>query len=219
MKKNRVLSFKYFVYDFIRVTGSPAFLLFRPKRLYEGEKDKNLFNGGLLLASNHISIFDPTYLHLAVPSRRHHSVIAEEFANTKFRRWMFQSAAQCILINRKNVSVASLKEAVNHLKQGDMVTIFPEGRVNDTEEDIQTYKSGVIMMAALAKVKIVPIFIKKREHWYSRLVYVLGKPINVYDFIKGKIPTLDEMKEATKFLENKEKELEEIALKGGKKHE
>ena len=218
MKKDRVLSFKYFFYDFVRVTGAPGFLFFRPKRIYEGQKDKKMFKGGVILASNHISIFDPMYVHYAVPSRRHHSLVAAEFANTKFRHWMFTVASQCILINRENVGVGSFKEAINHLKLGHMVTIFPEGKVNVGEE-IQAYKAGVIMMAMLAKVKIVPVYLKRREHWYSRLVYVLGEPIDVYKFAKGKMLSLDEINEAITYLENKEKELEIIAYQGGKKND
>ena len=216
MKINKVLSFKYFFYDFIRVTGAPGFLFFRPKRIFEEKKIKGLFKGGLLLASNHISVFDPMYIHYAVPCRRHHSLIAEEFARNRFLKWMFTVASQCILINRKNVELSSFKEVIKRLKDGEMVTIYPEGRVNDTEESIQSYKSGVIMMAMRSHVKIVPIYLKRREHWYSRLAYVIGNPIDIYDFAKGKVLTMDEINEASKYLENKEKELEQIAYRGGK---
>ena len=216
MKRNRVSSFKYFFYDFVRVTGLPGYLLFRPKRIYEGEKSKDMFKGGFLLASNHISIFDPMYVHYAVPSRRHHSLIAKEFARNKFLKWMFTVCAQCILLDRQNMDMSTFKEIVDRLKSGEMITIYPEGRVNDTSESLQAYKSGVVMMALRSHKRIVPIYLKRREHWYSRLVYVIGKPIDVYDFAKGKMLTPKEIEEVSKYLENKEKELEQIALRGGK---
>ena len=172
MKKNRVISFSYIVVDFLRVTGAPLLLWFRVKRLFISEEAKKKIKGGAILISNHISLADPMYLLLAIWYRRHHFVAMQKMFNTKFKKWLFTKVFHCIEVNRDNVSIKTFKDINNHIKNGKMVTMFPEGHINIENDGVNAFKSGMIMMAAKSGCPIIPVYIKRRKHWYSRLVEI-----------------------------------------------
>ena len=211
-KKAPALSFKYFMYDFVRITAAPGLLLFRPKKIYVSEKAKQDLKtkGGALIISNHISLFDPMYLMLSIWKRRHHFIAMKELSQGKFKTFLFKKAFLCILIDRDNFSMKTFKEIVSHLKQGEIVSMFPEGHVNTEKEGVNEFKSGMIVMALKSGCPIIPVYIKRREHWYSRLVIGVGEAIDSKSFAKGPIATLEEINSAASYLHEQEKKLEEI---------
>lgn len=212
MKKSRTFSFKYLLTDIVRISAIPAFLYFRPKRLYLGKKEKGIFKGGVLVVSNHISIYDPLHLMFSIPSRRHHAIMAEEFCNTKFKKFFYVTCGKCILISRNNFGIKSYKTIVNHLTQGELVTIYPEGKVNKEDNSVKTFKSGCVMMANGANVNIVPIYMKPKAHWYSRLIHVIGEPIDLKKYItSGDKLSLEDMDRVAKDLTDIENKMKELA--------
>ena len=215
-KKDRVLSFKYLMFDFIRITALPGVLFFRPKKIFISEKAKQKIKGGALIISNHSTLFDPMYLLMLIWYRRLHFVAMNELFGSKFRKWIFTKWFCCIEINRENFSLNSFKDIVNRLNRGQCVGIFPEGKVNEEKDGgFQAFKSGMIMMALKSKTPIVPLYIKKRKHWYSRLECVYGEPVNIVDFIKDDKVTMNDINNASKYLEEQENKLRQIA-EGGK---
>ena len=168
---------RYFVYDFIKLTAAPGWLWFRPKIVYASEAARERIRGGALLIANHIGFFDPVYLHFAVWYRRLHFVCLEEFFKGRSRR--FFEACQCIPINKNNPGVDSLREITAHLRAGELVCMFPEGQVNGSAEEMGAFKSGMVLMAMRGRAAIVPVYIKRREHWYQRLVMVIGERVDV----------------------------------------
>jgi len=149
---------------------------------------------------------------LAIWNRRHHFVATKELFHGKFRTFLFTKAFLSILIDRENFSMNTLREIVDHLQAGEVVTMFPEGHVNVEKEGTKEFKSGMIIMALKSGMPIVPVYLKRREHWYSRVEVAVGEPIDVKSFAKGEKPTVNDVKEAAKYLENQEKELEELML-------
>ena len=134
--------------------------------------------------------------------------MSELFA-TKFSRWLFTKIFLCIEIDRNNFNVVDFKNIVGHLKAGEPVAIFPEGHVNMEEKGTQTFKSGMVVMALRSDCPIVPVYIKRRKHWYSRLVFGIGEPINVKDFCEG-TPNVNDVNKATLFLQEQEAKLAEL---------
>ena len=215
-KKNSPVSIKYIGYDFFRFSAAPGLLWFRPKRYYLTEKAKQKIKGGALIICNHVSLFDPMYLMLGIWRRRHRFVAATELFGTKFTRWLFSKGFLCIEIDRENFSLKTLKEVVNILKGGEVVSMFPEGHVNVEKSCVQSFKSGMVLMALKSECPIIPVYIKRRKHFYSRVELGIGEPINIKDFITGEKMTVDDIKRATEFLQEQEKQLEEL-VEGAKK--
>lgn len=208
MKKSPIISFRYFFYDFIRLTGWPLLLFFRPKKIYVSKDAKTGFKGGFILMANHNSMKDPFYLIACLLRRRHHFVTTNEVCSTKWKRFLFKKCFLCIEINREQFSMSSFKEITKHLEMGDMVSMFPEGHINIEQEEMNHFKGGIVMMAYKANTPIRPVFLEKRKHWYSRLRLYVGKEFSVKEYLNGRSLNTNTVKEIALELEAREKELE-----------
>ncbi len=205
MKKAKILSIKYLPFDFIRFTALPGLLWFRPKKLYINSAAKKKIKGGALMISNHIGLADPMYLMLAIWYRRHHFIATKELFQGGLRRKLFEKAFLCIEIDRENFGMSTFRSITEHLKAGELVTMFPEGKVNVEKQGIQAFKSGMTLMALKSGVPLIPVYIKRREHFYSRLVIAIGEPVDVKNFASGDMPTLADINKATEYLHEQEK--------------
>ena len=113
--------------------------------------------GGFILASNHKSYLDPPAL--AVASPRALSFLAREglFKNAVFDR--FISALHAFPLDNQNGDIKALRWAIERLKAGEPVIIFPEGR-RVKEDFLYPASKGVGFLAARANVPVVPAFIE-----------------------------------------------------------
>lgn len=209
MKEKRKKRNSYLFYDFVKITAAiPGLLWFRMRKVYATEKAKEKIKGGALLISNHSGDIDPILLMFAVWYRRHHFIATTELFNSKIKRFMFEHF-HCIEIDKENVSMKTFREIVDHLQNGKIVSMFPEGHLT-RNEDVQKFKSGVVLMAVTAKKPIVPIYVKKRKSFWQRQCVVIGEPINPMEAFH-KMPSLADMEKIAESLREKEKELKNIA--------
>ena len=196
----------YFIFDLARLTAAIPFLVWlRPKCVYESAAAKRgLRKGPALLIANHTTLADPMYLMTAVWYRRHHFVcIKEIFEKNRLSRWIF-TQFRCIPIDRENFSMASLRAITDELKAGRLVSMFPEGHINEEKPGgVAPFKSGMVLLALKSSAPIVPVFIKKPKHLYNRLVVNIGEPIDIRSLV-GEKPALSAIDEAAKKLHEKE---------------
>ena len=210
---NKIFDYRYFPYDFVKVTGAlPAIIYLRLKKHYlNGKKQKGLFKGPAIIVSNHATYIDPIIIMVATWNRRTSFIATEDLFGTKIRSFFF-SAIRCIKINKQNVSMQTFKNVQDVINHGHLVGIFPEGHIQ-TKDSNDHYKSGAVMFATLCDVPIIQIYIHKKEHWWQRQHVIISDKINVKELINSKIPTVEEIEEVTKFLENQELELKKIIKK------
>lgn len=214
-KKAKLFSFKYFIYDFIKFTAAiPGLIWIRPKKMYLTKTAKKKIRGGALVISNHFGFFDEIYLMLSIWYRRHHFVATQEFFEGKFKNFLFHSFL-CIPIDKNNWGMSSFREIVSHLTQEELVVIFPEGGLNaDKSGSVNAFKSGMVLMSAQSGKPIIPVYIKKKKHFYNRVRVAIGEPINVRERYSA-MPNVVQMEEISKLLHDKEEELRVLA-NGGK---
>ena len=210
-KKAKLFSRHYLFVDFVRITGAlPTLLWYRPKYYFENEAVKKFIRGGALLISNHNCFFDPVYLMLAVWYRRQHCICNKQFFETK-AKWFLEHVL-CIPIDIENTGFQTMKEINAHLTNGEVVSIFPEGHINDGSGELRQFKSGMVLMAMRAKVPIVPVYIRAHEPRSSRLRIVIGEPVDIFRQC-GERPTMSDIEAVTARLFEKENELKEIAFR------
>lgn len=200
-KKKRIGNF---FYDFVKITGAiPALIWIRPKVIHIGQKCPN---GGVLISSNHPTFIDPIIILTAFPWRRLHSLATTDLFTNRMRVFMF-TRMHCIPVDKTNFSMTTFHEVVDRLRDGKAVVIFPEGQVNRGDgREVQTFKSGAILMAHRAGAPILPVYIVKREKWYRTQRVVIGEPFDVKTAV-GPIPTMEQMNHVTEQLREKELEL------------
>lgn len=126
-------------------------------------------DGGLIVASNHISYFDPPFVGTAAV-RELHFLAKEEL----FRPPVFGSlirAYNSIPIRRGAVDMRGLTKAMEVLRAGHALIMFPEGtRARDGQ--LHPAKPGVGMLAVNTGARILPCFIsgidRPPAEWITR---------------------------------------------------
>lgn len=202
----------YLLYDFVKFTAAPLGLLWlRPRLYYENAAAKQKLRGGVLLVANHVGFLDPVYLMIAIWYRRHHFVCIKDFFENKVSRFFF-TAFHCIPIDRENFSMDSLRRIQEELQSGHLVSMFPEGHIN-AEGGIAPFKSGMVLIALQSGKPIVPVYLKKPRHWYSRLRAAVGEPIDVRKALGGR-PSLSQIDGIAKLLWEKEEALRQLCEQG-----
>ena len=203
-RKIRLLDRKNFIHDFIRVTGAPIALWYRPKLIYTSKKAKEKICGGALLIANHTDMCDPVYMMLGVPYRRQFFIISEEVMDKPVGK-LFR-ACRCIRIDRHNPQLETFREIIARLKSGELISMFPEGQIS-RHDGMAPFHSGMVLMAVRSGVPIVPMYIRPKSKLTERLKIVIGECVCVTE-LYGKQPTFVQIDAATKLLYERERELE-----------
>lgn len=124
---------------------------------------------GFILATNHISHFDPTLISRACPRRIDWIAIRELFHGPVLS-WLFRSF-NVIPVDRHGADRTALRHASRRLAAGRTIGIFPEGGIRDGAASILNgapAKGGAAVLAALAGVPIVPGVIIGSDRIYNK---------------------------------------------------
>lgn len=141
--------------------------------------------GGVLLASNHQSNFDPVLVGIALDRPIHFMARDTLFSIPGFRTVI--RALNAFPVRRATADLEAMREALRRLKAGNPVLMFPEG-TRTSNGEIGTVHAGVVLLAARAGVPIVPVVIDGAfEAWprhqtfprRHRLRVLFGNPIAV----------------------------------------
>nr|MDO8088412.1 lysophospholipid acyltransferase family protein [Candidatus Sigynarchaeum springense] len=154
---------------------------------------------------NHQSMFDPLIYGVTVThySRRILHIIAkQELFDTPginaYIRWI------CAFpVHRGEHDEVAYKTALDFLKIGELVGMYPEGTLNGGGYNFLEPKTGAVKMAIEARVPIIPvgltgpdkIFPKgaKAPNFNARLVGKIGDPIHVNEKFFGKEASHEEL--------------------------
>ncbi|MFO1066871.1 MAG: lysophospholipid acyltransferase family protein [Pirellulales bacterium] len=112
---------------------------------------------GAILVANHRSSVDPFFVQLAA-RRRVHWMVAREYCENPVSGPILK-ALQVIPTNRSGMDTASTKTAIRIAREGRLVGMFPEGRLNHTRDPLVSIRSGAALVAMRAGVPIIPIYI------------------------------------------------------------
>lgn len=109
-------------------------------------------NGPVIVASNHVSYFDPPLLGTASP-RRIEYMAKEEL----FRIPLLGPAIRAVgayPVDRRGSAASAIKRSVEVLRRGGAIGIFPEGGRN--LHGSAEARAGVALLASLGKAPVVP---------------------------------------------------------------
>lgn len=124
--------------------------------------------GGLIVASNHISFWDPPMVGAACP--RELSFLAKEELFATPGLGALIRSLNSIPIRRGVADLSGMSRAIESIGRGGALLMFPEGsRMKDGE--LHPGRPGVGMMAVHADVPILPAFISgsnRPSKWWWR---------------------------------------------------
>lgn len=140
---------------------------------------------GLLIVSNHTAGLDPLIVQSAV-HRRVRFMMAKEYMIWPLK-W-FWNIIKPIPVDRKKNDSSALRTTVQAVKTGDVVGIFPEGKINRERKDLLPLKPGMTLIAERTKATILPVFISGTPNTYlatpsiiipSKSSINIGKPFKL----------------------------------------
>lgn len=111
--------------------------------------------GGALLVCNHISGLDPL-LMIAACKRPLRFLIAREQYERFGLHWLLKGVG-CIPVDRTGRPEQALREALRVLQQGEVVALFPHGRIHLDSDPPRRLKGGVIWLAKQTGAPIFPM--------------------------------------------------------------
>jgi 1-acyl-sn-glycerol-3-phosphate acyltransferase len=158
-------------YRTVRAIGRAVFSVASAPQVLHAERAAR--SGAYLLAANHTCAYDAPLLVAVHPRVIRWLSIVELYRNP-FSRW-FLTAFGVLPLDRSKVDTATARKMTRLLQTGQIVGIFPEGRVRHDEDSVLhtgAIESGVCKLAQLAGVPVLPCVVVGAEkfcRWKSWL--------------------------------------------------
>jgi len=113
--------------------------------------------GGVIIAPNHRSNYDPPLVGCCIASRPAFFFAKKGLFVNKFVSWILKTV-YAIPVNTENPGIKTMKIFVGLLKKGKAVIIFPEGSRSKTNEFLPPHP-GVGYLSIKTNVPVVPVLI------------------------------------------------------------
>lgn len=140
--------------------------------------------GGYVMICNHLAATDPVYVLLSRFWGRKMLVLAKDelFHKLPILTWYLKKMGG-VPISRGKADTKALDEAVEKVRAGRSLLVFPEGTRSKTGQ-LQPLKSGAFVVAASAGVPIVPcriIYQDGKPHFWHKVTVVIGSPLSLQE--------------------------------------
>ncbi len=132
--------------------------------------------GGLVLASNHRSYWDPVIVGCALPKTRQVRFMAkaELFAIPLLGPVVTKLGA--FPVRRGGADRTAIRTALGYIDSGGIVGIFPEGTRNKSEGLLDP-QLGAALLATKAGVPVVPVAILGSRGFFGKVKIIFGAPV------------------------------------------
>lgn len=164
-----------------------------------------------LIIANHRSPVDPIVLwqnhHLAGPRhciRPISFLMAREFYDNRWLNWFYR-AMRSIPVTRTGSDHAAVRTALQQLKAGELVGIFPEGGINDGPPGVKAANPGIAFLALSSNAPVFPVYIAdapvgptmvRSVLRSARVRLVYGEPIDLSAY-RGRKKSQELLREVT----------------------
>lgn len=153
---------------------------------------------GAIVVCNHIGQVDPAFVALASPRRVHWMVAREFVVSGLFSK--FLQVLQVIPVGRGGIDTAATRAAVRYAQSGELVGLFPEGRINESDRLLLPGRPGAALIALKARVPVLPCYLEGNPypfdgsltgfiHLPGKVRLVIGEPMDLseyYDRVRDK---------------------------------
>lgn len=137
-------------------------------------KDNMPSHGGYLIAANHLSMIEVPLVYCMVNRDDVTGLVARKHQKNLFFRWIVHGLGG-IWLSRDEIDTRALRDARDHMKNGGVLGISPEGTRSQTGA-LTPAKTGVAFLADQAGVPIVPVAVSGT--WQiTKQIITLRRPI------------------------------------------
>ena len=184
------------LYVFLKTLISPFYKFFG--RVHVIGKENIPKEGGVIIACNHIGISDIFLLSSTFPRQLHYLSKKEWFSVPVLKHLIRLLGA--IPLDRGGKDIGALKNAIDSIKAGKQIAIFPQGhRYPGVDPSETSVKNGVSLIAYKAHADVIPVCIRTdgvKYKFLRKIDVIVGKPIKYAElgFLNG---GSEEYKQAT----------------------
>lgn len=135
-------------------------------------------DGGVLVCTNHISALDPPVVGITCP-RTVHFMAKEELFKMPIFSWLLPKL-NAFPVKRGMSDRDALRKAINTLKAGNVMGLFPEG-TRSKDGKLGKGFTGAGFFALKGESQVVPCAIVGPYKPFSKLTVRYGKPIDMVE--------------------------------------
>lgn len=185
---NRLFVFIYYVVGFVADLLHPVSV----------EGMERLPESGALLCPNHASNWDPILVALKLPKNyRLHIMAKEELFQNPLLGWLLRKVG-AFPVSRGNNDINTVRTAMQAIKDGDNLLIFPEGTVVRNGvgyiDGLPAHaKAGVAMIGVRTGAVLIPVFVDGEKRLFHRTRIIFGEPFQPH--YTGRRGTSEEMQQ------------------------
>ncbi len=178
------------LYAILHILSKPIFGIFFRLTSYGIENIPE--KGGAIIAPNHQSFLDIPIVGSAMP-RKMCTLGKKEFIESRKGAWFYRRMGG-IPIDRGSTDLKDLRFAINALKQGNLLLLFPEG-TRSINGRVGYIRKGAIFLSYKSLVPVVPVGIAGTEKALPKnarfpkpvhIVVTFGKPIRLWELFNPK---------------------------------
>ena len=166
----------------------------------DGKENLISLSGGAILCANHSTNLDPILIAISSPRKLRFMGKAELF-KYKIEKYVFSDLLGAFPVRRGENDLKAMKTAINVVKEGDVLVLFPEGTRNKDGQEVDT-KAGIGFIVAKTKAPVIPVSIVGSPKLFSKFSIIIGEPIDFSKFYQEKI-TANEYKEISNIIMSK----------------
>jgi len=161
--------------------------------------------GPVLLCSNHVTMLDMFFIGYRI-KRWVYWMAKEELFKIPIVSFVISKCWSAFPIKRGKADVDSIKTALEHLRKGHIVGIFPQGTRSG-----KGAKPGAALIALKADVPLIPVFIEGGKKLFGNVCVRFGKPFKLTDELAAE-PDKNELKRlSARIMEKINQLMEEIS--------
>jgi 1-acyl-sn-glycerol-3-phosphate acyltransferase len=155
--------------------------------VYGEENVPNSQFSGIIVASNHIGVFDVPLVYNFINRDDIILLVAEKYQKYVWARW-FAKQLNIIWVDRFNADFNALRVAFKRLRRGGVMVLAPEGTRSQSGALLEG-RPGASYLATKANVPIIPVALMGTEDWLvksqitrlrrSKVIIKVGKPFTL----------------------------------------
>lgn len=188
--------------DFLRVLFYPVHRLVYPFKMYGNKK---VGPGAYIYVGNHMNMFDIFYV-ARTTKEGVHFLSKQSIMEAPIIGWWARKLG-AIGAMRDGSDVRTIMEAMKVLRNGEKVSLFPEGTRNrGSGEEFLPFHGGAALFAIKTKTPIIPFVICSRPRVFHMTHVVFGEPMELSEYYDRRL-TPEEYAEADEKLKNRLYEL------------
>lgn len=197
----------YFLFNwFVKITGwIVQVFAFRKKVYYEDRKIQGRhIKGKAVVISNHHKVIDFALMMYLFPTRTLRCQVAELMFEKNFFMKIFLKLLGAIKVDRTAHDFSFVGKSLDVLNKNGVVEIFPEARIPRKDETKPIdFKVSAAYTALHANAPVIPVYTDGNYFSKKRCHVIIGKPIDLNEWVDPKLSEKENLDIITKKLREK----------------